>query len=178
MNHPPDTADASTNVEVILRDVVPGDLRSFFEHQSDPEACAQAAFKPRAEADFLAHWARILTDGTVAKQTVVYRGDVAGNMLAYDQGGKRLVGYWIATRYWGRGIASRALRLFLEHVTERPLHAYVATHNRSSLRVLEKCGFRIEPAGGVTLGSDGVEELELILREPRLPVQAGRLSTL
>ena len=29
-------------------------------------------------------------------------------------------------------------------MTERPLHAHVAKHNAGSIRVLEKCGFRLE----------------------------------
>lgn len=151
------------DTDVVLRDVRDGDLPAFFEHQSDPQACARAAFEPRAQAEFMAHWARILADATVAKQTVVYRGEVAGNMLAYLQGGRRQVGYWIGTGYWGRGIASRALALFLEHVTQRPLHAFVAVHNASSVRVLEKCGF-LRAEGGPTRGPGGVEEFELVLR--------------
>ena len=40
-----------------------------------------------------------------------------------------LVGYWIGRRDWGRGIATRALALFLERVTTRPLYAFVAVNN-------------------------------------------------
>ena len=47
--------------------------------------------------------------------------------------GDTLVGYWIGREYWGKGVASRALALFLMEVDERPLHAYVATHNAGSL---------------------------------------------
>ena len=42
-----------------------------------------------------------------------------------------------------RGIATQVLALFLECVTERPVYAYVAKHNIGSLRVLEKCGFKL-----------------------------------
>ncbi len=41
------------------------------------------------------------------------------------------------------GIATGALRQFVEGETVRPLYAYVAKHNIASQRVLEKCGFRI-----------------------------------
>jgi RimJ/RimL family protein N-acetyltransferase len=43
----------------------------------------------------------------------------------------------------GRGIASRALALFLEQVPVRPLHARAASDNAGSLRVLQKAGFEI-----------------------------------
>jgi RimJ/RimL family protein N-acetyltransferase len=109
----------------------------------------------------MAHWTKILADGSVAKKTVVFRGEVAGNVVAFDRGGKRLVGYWIGTKHWGRGIASRALEGLLDHVAERPLYAFVATHNIASRRVLEKCGFTEVRR---VMGDDGVEEAEMVLR--------------
>jgi RimJ/RimL family protein N-acetyltransferase len=56
--------------------------------------------------------------------------------------------------------------MFLDEVTLRPLHAYVAAHNRGSIRVLEKCGFRPVPARNdqtITEGRDAVDEHLLIL---------------
>jgi RimJ/RimL family protein N-acetyltransferase len=80
----------------------------------------------------------------------------ASSMAAYP--GRRLVGYWIGSEYWGRGIARSALEEFLRtHETQRPIYAYVAVSNPRSIRVLEKCGFR--RAGEPTVGSDGVAEL-------------------
>jgi RimJ/RimL family protein N-acetyltransferase len=54
------------------------------------------------------------------------------------------VGYWLDRAYWGKGIAGRALALFLSEVADRPLFATVATSNGASLRVLQKCGFVVE----------------------------------
>ena len=73
----------------------------------------------------------------------------------WEQDGKRLVAYWIGREHWGKGIATRALSDFLLLEPSRPLHAWVALHNRGSIRVLERCGFRRvaqehpEPADGV-----------------------------
>ena len=57
-------------------------------------------------------------------------------------------GRWPAT--WSpstsRAVATRALRAFLDELTERPLFAGVAEHNVASIRVLEKCGFAISEA--------------------------------
>ena len=147
--------------DVVLRDVLESDLPTFYEHQADPKGCEMAAFVPRSRSDFMAHWTKILADGSVAKKTVVFRGEVAGNVVAFDRGGKRLVGYWIGTKHWGRGIASRALEGLLDHVAERPLYAFVATHNIGSRRVLEKCGFTEVRR---VMGDDGVEEAEMVLR--------------
>jgi RimJ/RimL family protein N-acetyltransferase len=159
------TAAQASADDVVLRDVVESDLPTFCAHQLDPEAYEMAAFTPRANDAFMAHWAKILADATLAKKTVLFKGEVAGNVLAFNQDGKRLVGYWLGRPYWGRGIASRALQAFLDGVAERPLHAYVAAHNPASLRVLQKCGFNIEETadGKPRHGSDGVEEILLAL---------------
>ena len=54
-----------------------------------------------------------------------------------------MVGYWLGKAYWGRGIASSALALFLEDERHRPLLATVAEHNAGSRRALEKVGFQL-----------------------------------
>src|SRR2546427_11850637 len=66
-----------------------------------------------------------------------------GEWLVGSREGERLVGYWLGKEYWGRGIATRALSIFLDQVKMRPLYARVAKHNGASIRVLEKCGFKI-----------------------------------
>jgi RimJ/RimL family protein N-acetyltransferase len=128
---------------VLLRDVTAGDLPTFFEHQLDPAATQMAAFPARAKDAFMAHWTKILGDETVITQTILFDGHVAGNVVSWQQSAKREVGYWIGKEYWGKGIATKALSEFLNHVTARPLYAHVAKHNIASIRVLEKCGFTI-----------------------------------
>ena len=124
-----------------LRDVVESDLPTFFEHQQDPEATAMADFPARDREAFDAHWARILADDTLTKKTIVVEGQVAGNAVSWRQDGRRLVGYWLGKEFWGKGIATRALAELVDELGTRPLHAYVATTNIGSIRVLEKCGF-------------------------------------
>lgn len=140
-----------------LRDVRDDDLPIFFAHQQDPEASRMAAFVAREWDAFITHWrVNVLGDGRAGKQTIVVDGEVAGNVVSWDHDGGRVVGYWIGRAYWGRGIATAALTAYLAHETTRPLHAHVAAHNRGSIRVLEKCGFRRE--GDCTTGADGVTE--------------------
>ena len=100
-----------------------------------------AAFPPRDREAFTAHWLKILANDELTKKTIVFDGQVAGNVVMFDRDGKRLVGYWIGREFWGRGLATRALAELLTEVKDRPLHAYVATSNLGSIRVLEKCGF-------------------------------------
>ncbi|HWM24181.1 MAG TPA: GNAT family N-acetyltransferase, partial [Chthoniobacterales bacterium] len=45
--------------------------------------------------------------------------------------------------FWGRGVATEALSAFLILEQTRPLHAGVAKHNVASIRVLQKCGFKL-----------------------------------
>jgi RimJ/RimL family protein N-acetyltransferase len=125
----------------VLRDVVESDLEAFYEHQLDPEATRMALFPSRDREAFYAHWRRLLANDAMTKKTIVDEGRVAGNVLCWQQDGRRLVGYWLGREFWGRGLATRALAELVQEVPVRPLHAWVATSNVGSIRVLEKCGF-------------------------------------
>jgi RimJ/RimL family protein N-acetyltransferase len=146
---------------VALRDVDEADIAVFYDYQQDPEASAMAAFAPRNLKDHVAHWHKILGDDVAVAQTITFEGRVAGHVVSWDQNGRRLVGYWVGKDFWGRGIATRALSLFLGQLEMRPLHAYVAAHNRGSIRVLEKCGFTVENRAE---SPDGVDEFTYVLR--------------
>jgi len=54
------------------------------------------------------------------------------------------VTYWLGKQFWGTGLATRALSAFLAHANPtRPISACAAKDNIGSLRVLERCGFKI-----------------------------------
>jgi RimJ/RimL family protein N-acetyltransferase len=127
--------------EVTLRSYLPTDLPILFAFQLDPEATAMADFPSRDEEAFAAHWAKILADPTTRNSIVEVDGEVAGSLGAWPADGRRYVGYWFGRAFWGRGVATAALRAFVAEVDERPLYAYVAVGNVASQRVLEKCGF-------------------------------------
>jgi RimJ/RimL family protein N-acetyltransferase len=151
-------------LHVLLRDVTESDLPVFFEQQLDPEATRMAAFPSRQREAFMAHWAKILPGQSNILKTILVDGQVAGNIVSWDQSGQREVGYWIGREFWGRGIATRALSLFLEVVKMRPLYAHVAKHNHASRRVLEKCGFVVTGADGVLPEGASEPVAESILR--------------
>lgn len=148
---------------MLLRDVTETDVPIFFEHQRDPDASRMAAFPARDRDSFASHWAKILRDESVTTKTVVFDGHVAGNVVSWEKLGKPHVGYWIGKEYWGKGIATKALTEFLDHVKARPLYARVAKHNVASIRVLEKCGFTICGEDKVSSTEDGEDVEEFLL---------------
>jgi RimJ/RimL family protein N-acetyltransferase len=153
--------------DVLLRDVAAGDLPVFYEQQLDPDANQMAAFTARDPADrqaFMAHWNRMLGDAAVTTKTILLGEQVAGHVASFDRLGKREVSYWIGKAYWGKGIATHALSVFLGEETTRPLHARCAKDNIASLRVLEKCGFSITGDGRCFSNARGVEVEEYVLK--------------
>jgi RimJ/RimL family protein N-acetyltransferase len=125
----------------MLREVREDDLDLLFEQQREPEAVAMAIFPAREREAFDAHWRRVLANDTNVVRAIEVDGEVAGNIGSWEQDGRRLVGYWLGRDFWGRGLATAALAEFVIELEVRPLHAWVATSNVGSIRVLEKCGF-------------------------------------
>src|SRR3954452_18595661 len=127
---------------VRLRDTELADLDVFFEQQRDPEAVRRANFPARDRDAFFDHWTRrIFGDDTVDVQTVMVDDEPAGNLVAWWQGGRRYVGYWLGREFWGRGVGTQALTQFVEREKTRPLYADTDVHNTASIRLLERCGF-------------------------------------
>jgi RimJ/RimL family protein N-acetyltransferase len=150
--------------EISLRAVQAQDLPIFFEQQLDPTANTMAAFTAKDPSDrqaFDKHWAKITADDGILIRTILSDGQVAGSILSHAWFGDLEVSYWIGREFWGRGIATTALRLFLEQQTERPIFARVVKDNLGSRRVLEKNGFVVvgEDRGFANARGQEVEEL-------------------
>jgi RimJ/RimL family protein N-acetyltransferase len=150
-----------------LRDVVDADLEIFFVQQLDPEANRMAAFTAKDPADhaaFVEHWARTRADSNIIIRTIVVDDTVAGYVLSYVENDGPEITYWLGRSYWGRGIGSAALKMFLERANpSRPMRARVAKDNAASLRVLQKCGFRIVGEDRGFAQARGTETEEFIL---------------
>jgi RimJ/RimL family protein N-acetyltransferase len=129
---------------VKLRDVTEADFEALYEHQRDEEASRIAGVEPRDRDAFYTHWRTIVLpnpDGHA--QAIEVDGVVVGDIVSWQNGEERLLGYWLGRQFWNRGIATAAVREYLaKHELKRPLHAYVSPQNVGSIRVLEKCGFR------------------------------------
>jgi RimJ/RimL family protein N-acetyltransferase len=112
------------------------------------------------------HWEKILADKGITVRTIVYGGKVAGSVLCHAWGGEPEISYWLGKEFWGMGIATRALELFLKAVEVRPLYARVAKDNIGSIRVLEKNSFGLSGEGKWYSNARGkeIEELVWVMR--------------
>ncbi len=104
----------------------------------------------QAEADRWVAYAK--TQHPTLDFAIEYRGILAGGGgLRPENGdlaGGAELGYWLAEEYWGKGLATRAVRLLVDygfaHLGLMRVEAKVHTPNQPSARVLEKNGFTRE----------------------------------
>ncbi|QKG52531.1 GNAT family N-acetyltransferase [Hymenobacter sp. BRD67] len=130
--------------QVKLRQTNIADLEFFFLFQLDEEANYLAAFTPKDHTNkeaYVQKFARFLLDPTINMQTILVDEAIAGSMAKFEQEGAAEMTYWLDRRFWGQGIATAALNLFLLTEAARPVFGRVAFDNVGSQRVLEKCGF-------------------------------------
>lgn len=159
---------------ITLRKVEPADLDTFYVHQLDPAAIRMAAFVGPNRADrsvFDAHWAKILGSSDITQRTIVADGQVAGHVACFPLDGNLEVTYWLGREFWGRGIATEALRQLLRLVVARPIVARTAIDNLGSLRVLQKCGFVVTGKDHGFARGRGEDTEEYLLRLDPAPLQ-------
>jgi RimJ/RimL family protein N-acetyltransferase len=159
----------SLEEELTLRNVVQSDLPIFFAQQLDPIANQNACFHiPRSfkQRGFHDSLVQILSDKSVNVKTVLHGEQIVGHVASYvDFGfGKPEVTYWIGKEYWGKGIATKALSKFLELTNVRPIFGRAARDNIGSLRVLEKCGFKMYGKDSAYSNVRGEQVEELIFK--------------
>lgn|SRR5487761_556738 len=153
-----------------LREVKDSDLSILFEQQLDLEANRMAAFSSKNPADNIAfqdHWRKIRSSNTITNRIVLFGEQVAGYVASFtdDEFGKPEVTYWIGKEYWGRGIATEALKQFLDQeVKVRPVYARVANDNLGSIKVLKKCHFEVIGTNEALAEARGKKIEELILK--------------
>ena len=153
---------------VSLRDINPAkDMDMLFEMHRDPVANQIAAFTaadPNDRAAFDAHWQRILSNAATINRAILLHGELAGSIAKFEMFEQPNVAYGVRRALWGRGIASQALTLFLDEVSERPLYGRCAADNLGSIRVLEKCGFAEVAREHGYAEARGEEIEEIVLR--------------
>ena len=160
---------------------------------SDLEPLVRLANDPRIAAnlrDVFPHpytreageaWLAIATTQSPANAFVIeVDGEFAGGigLVQKDDVYRRTaeIGYWLGAPFWGRGIATAAVRALVRHGFENPelerIHAGVFDWNPASARVLEKAGFTLEARhrrAVVKKGRVGDELVYSILRGEALP---------
>ncbi len=132
------------NPGITLRPTTVADLSYLFVFQLDPEAQHLAAFTPKDPADktaYLEKYTNILHDPTTNNQTILVNNVIAGSVAKFVMDGHAEITYWLDKQFWGQGIATQALKKFLEEELTRPIYGRVAFDNFGSQKVLERCGF-------------------------------------
>lgn len=146
--------EPALEMEVTLREFTEADAEALFAWASDPrvvlfqrrEAYARVDEARRYILDHvLPHpWYRAICVGAVAVGSI----SVKPSCPAGEEGGasRASLGYRVAHGYWGRGIATRAVRMaaaaaFAEWPWLLRLEAVADVENPASQRVLDKAGF-------------------------------------
>jgi RimJ/RimL family protein N-acetyltransferase len=83
---------------------------------------------------------------------IIYNEQVAGSIGCVpktDVYRKSIeIGYFIGEHFWGKGIATEAVRILLDYISTHfdvvRIYAEVFAHNKASMRVLQKNGFCLE----------------------------------
>lgn len=131
-------------IDITLRPTEISDLETLFQFQLDKEGRYLAAFTPKDPADktaYLDKYTRLLMDPTVNNQTIILNNTIVGSVAKFVMEGDAEITYWIDRKFWGQGIATKALKAFLTIETIRPIFGRVAIDNVGSQQVLQKCGF-------------------------------------
>ena len=132
-------ADAASIVEHANNRKVWLNLRDRFPHPytaRDARAFLKSVLAARPETNFA-----IDVDGAAV-------GGIAYHVQSDVERVGAELGYWLGEKYWGRGIATAAVRAVTEHALTTPgvwrVFALPFAENRASARVLEKAGFTLE----------------------------------
>lgn len=134
----------SDKLNIKLRSTEIEDLDYLFEFQLDTEGRHLAAFMPKdstCKAAYINKYTELLADPTVNNQTILVDNIVVGSIAKFLRQGETEITYWIDRKFWGRGIATKALEELLKIEPVRPIVGRVAFDNLGSQQVLEKCGF-------------------------------------
>jgi len=130
--------------DIKLRPTTTADLEHLFQFQLDKEGGYLAAFMPKDPTDktaYLNKYSKLLNDPTVNNQTIIIDDIIIGSIAKFIMEGDAEITYWIDRKFWGQGVATKALKKLLDIETTRPIFGRVAFDNFGSQKVLEKCGF-------------------------------------
>jgi [ribosomal protein S5]-alanine N-acetyltransferase len=146
---------------LLLRPLRDDDIGALFEIQGDPHAMrfTYAAPSPEECARRLRAHEALRAENGFAPWVAALRDDerVVGwgglGLDPFDPGWGPEVSYFFHPAHWGRGLATELVRASVEHgfgaLALPAIGAFARPENAASIRVLEKCGFRLlgwEPA--------------------------------
>ena len=138
-----------------IRPYQPSDVDALARLANNPKVAANLTNifpSPYTRADAEAWIAQNANPDAVVSWAVIWRGEFAGGIGlqrkndVYER--TLLIGYWLGESFWGRGIATQAVRAVTQHAFNDPnvlrLEAGVFSFNPASARVLEKAGYIME----------------------------------
>lgn len=138
---------------VELRERTPSHVATYFTKTRDAEIQRLCPQKAQTVEEALADYARSLLPGTSSYGRTIYMdGEYVGDIWCYcmDKADdpQAMLSYCIFEKQcWGKGIATAAVRLFLQEVRQKydlsVIGAFTFCSNMASVRVLEKTGFRL-----------------------------------
>ncbi len=107
---------------------------------------------PYTVMDALQWIAHVNDQEPVVNFAIVFSGQVVGSIGCVpkkDVSRKTIeIGYFVGENYWGKGIATEAVRLLVDFIETRMdinrIYAHVFANNKPSMRVLQKNGFHLE----------------------------------
>lgn len=157
---------------LLLRRPTQDDLEAFFEIMSNPAAMLYWSTLPHADLGVTRTW---LSQMVAREQTggehfaIEYEGRLVGEV-----GAGRLpeFGFIIHPDFWGRGFATEASRVAIDHIfaatDATELRADVDPRNAGSLRVLSRLGFTESGRASKTflLGDEWCDSTYLTLTRP------------
>ncbi|MHA7129285.1 GNAT family N-acetyltransferase [Algoriphagus namhaensis] len=133
-----------TKFDIILRPTTITDLETLFLFQTDETANYLAAFTakdPNDKSGYLLKYSKLLEDSTVNMKTIIISDQIAGSISKFEIDGNAEITYWVDRKYWGNGVATKALSAFINLEKARPIFGRVVFDNLASQKVLENCGF-------------------------------------
>ena len=133
-----------TKYNITLPETEKDDLNTLFQFQLDNAANFMAAFtakNPNNKAAYIEKYTKHLADPTINMRTIKISNEIAGSVAKFIMENEAGITYWIDRKFWGQGIATTALKAFLQMELTRPIYARLAFDNYGSQKVLEKCGF-------------------------------------
>ncbi|MEN8238540.1 MAG: GNAT family N-acetyltransferase [Actinomycetota bacterium] len=141
--------------EIVLRPYEWGMIDDLIRAADDPRIPAYMGdmFASPYTRESAEKWLAIAADQKPPYQFAIYvAGDFAGGLGAFvleaENAGVAEIGWWLNPQYWGRGIATVAVRALIDELFDKRglerLFAPVMEPNIASARVAEKVGMRLE----------------------------------
>lgn len=137
------------------------DAYDMYEYASDPEVSKYLPWDPHAslaESEFVIS-NYFVYDNTNPNFGIFYEGKMVGTCGASNphDGTVIEVGYALSKKLWGKGIATKCLKAYINWAKQHGFNKFIARvldENIASVKVIEKCGFR---KNGNVISHSGIE---------------------